>query len=324
MILGYKLIDCLTGHSKLWRHLESNFGTRSGELSNPGRQGLLELAALLRNAEKFDFGVLPLEPGEAVESVVPGAPPEKGWHVPGLSEAEQEAWRLGLIPLPAPIVWYEYHIGKSRSGLLVQDDGDRWLVRMVDFTPDEGVFSYNTIVLGVSKIEAGNDVFHLAAGHAFFQWLKERSAEENLASKVVLEYGIKPMGGIALYLTLMLLSRTTEVRLEPLTAKERLANAGRAKPKYSPHTIVTIVPKQYIDRGERLGGTHASPRLHWRRSHLRHFDHATPGSVWAAEHEHLGKKGWWLTVIPRFLVGVREMGEVSHEYFVKQQKEVTS
>lgn len=308
MILGYKLVDCLTGHSKLWRHLE-----RGNRPADPGDAARAELAVLLRQAEKFDFGALPLEPDG------------KGWHVPGLTEAEQEAWRMGLLPLPAPVVWYEYVLGVSRTGILVQDVGGDWLVRYVDFTPEEGVYSFTNIVVRIQRAALDEEPFALEAGKAFFRWMAERARKDappdsgERAAYVLLEHGVKPMPGIALYLTLMLLSRTTEVAKEPLTEAQARTNREAGRAKYAPHTVVTIVPRKYVDRGEGARGTHASPRLHWRRSHLRHYDHRTPGSVWAPEREHMGRKGWWVAVIPRFLVGVRELGEVSHEYFVRAQ-----
>lgn len=314
MILGYKLIDCLTGHSKLWAHVEAGFNPE-GKVVWPGDVARLELASLLRQAEKFDFDRLPLEPdGE-------------GWYVPGLTDVEREAWQLGLIPLPAPVVWYEYVIGESRTGVLIQDEGERgWLVRMADYQSDErGIFGYSFTNVVMRITRNVEHAFELAefGNREFFYWLTDRIArggKNGEAARQVLDNGIKPMPGLALYLTLMLMSRSTEVRKEPITPAEKLANQIRRRghrPEIKEHTVVTIVPKQFITRGDGQGGTHASPRLHWRRSHIRHYDHRTPGSVWQAEHEYNGRKGWWLAVIPRFLVGKRELGEITHDYMVK-------
>lgn len=76
-----------------------------------------------------------------------------------------------------------------------------------------------------------------------------------------------------------------------------------------------LIAHHLIDvlRSEDAGGTHRSPRLHWRRSHLRHYDHNTPRAQWAPTKVHGGKTGWWIAAIPRMLVGKAELGEVSHE-----------
>ena len=63
--------------------------------------------------------------------------------------------------------------------------------------------------------------------------------------------------------------------------------------------IVRIVPAAYLrERNREAGGSgRLSPRLHWRRSHIRTL-----------------RSGNILT--PRFLVGTAWMGEVTHGYRV--------
>jgi hypothetical protein len=124
------------------------------------------------------------------------------------------------------------------------------------------------------------------------------------------------------YLTLMLNSKTTEVTREPAPAKLNKHRLAKGKTPLPAHRVVTIVPLAYrtVARG---GGTHASPRLHWRRSHKRHFEEKPVASAatWMPNEVWLGKAGWWVVVIPRFLVGKVELGEVSHEYrFIQPER----
>jgi hypothetical protein len=105
---------------------------------------------------------------------------------------------------------------------------------------------------------------------------------------------------MVLYLTLMINSRTTEITRE--VAPDRL-NRARLKRNRAPlynHTVVRIVPQRFVTPGDGHGGTHASPRLHWRRSHIRTLQRGTP------EERRV--------LIRRMLVGRADLGEVSHEY----------
>lgn len=90
----------------------------------------------------------------------------------------------------------------------------------------------------------------------------------------------------------------------PAAAKKR-EDAGRAA--LFEHHVVTIAPADRI-RAD-LGGTHASPRLHWRRGHLRNLQSGRPVAVKPA------------------LVGLADKGFVSKDYAVpppdKKRKDET-
>jgi hypothetical protein len=101
------------------------------------------------------------------------------------------------------------------------------------------------------------------------------------------------------WLTLMLNSRSTEKTRTVPPGKPISRRAARGAALLASHTVVTIMPGAYLAAQRRLGSTHRSPRLHWRRSHIRRL---------ASGRE---------IIIPRFLVGRAELGEVSHEYRVK-------
>lgn len=123
---------------------------------------------------------------------------------------------------------------------------------------------------------------------------------------------------LAIYMTMMLSSRTTEVRYEAPPEKLNRARMKRGNTPLPAHRIVTIVPGKYIDQGDAQGGTHRSPRLHWRRSHRRHYPNRVPSAVWLDSEQHKGVTGWWVGIIARQLVGLAKDGEVSHEYFVRE------
>jgi hypothetical protein len=100
----------------------------------------------------------------------------------------------------------------------------------------------------------------------------------------------------------MLNSRSTEKR----TVEGGPKPSGNRHPLPA-HTVVTIVPKRFVgERPDGERGTHASPRLHWRRSHLREYK-APSGEVY---HR---------IVIPRCLVGKDELGAVTHTYRVRRE-----
>src|SRR3546814_264923 len=114
--------------------------------------------------------------------------------------------------------------------------------------------------------------------------------------------------GMIGYLLIMLSSRSTEVDVVP--APDRLNRARARKGKKAPipaHRVVSIIPHRIAAEMRREAGAEgdrvlrSTPRLHWRRSHIRMRD---------------GKR----IVVVRHLVGYkaadgREM--VTHEYRVR-------
>lgn len=251
----------------------------------------------VNRAEKFAFGDIPLEENKHT------------WLQPEITPVEAEAWDMGLIPLPAPICWYEVILGGNRSGFLVVGEPGNVEVTRVDFDPKpgRGVFS------GLSVQRQGKCYVMKGPARAIETARKIQKTHPAILNGAADHY-------LAVYLTLMLSSLTTEVT--QTSAPDRL-NRARMKADKTPlpdHRTVVIVPDRYIDRGEHQGGTHRSPRLHWRRSHIRHYEHRTPGSQWAASETHKGVTGWWVTLIARQLVGKKELGEVTHDYFVRDKE----
>lgn len=328
MLIAHKVIDALVGTGEL--------------IPIPGtsKHGREHMAQMIRAAQKFDFGDLLLEP----------IPKNEGhWLLPRLSDDEMDWWRGGLIPLPFQTVWYEFVIGQTRSAVLVYEpEPDIWKVERIEYVNKQVLYDGVACVvqrstavqsdkprdttLGVDyqglfreavaheaaviagfpgwispdkklklKLEGNDEFLHVMRGSSDF-------IRDNLGMNVPL----------AIYLTLMLSSRTTEVRqAPPESPKLNKARIKRGKEPLPSHRIVRIVPESFRKASVLEGyAQRRAPRLHWRRSHLRHYDHRVPSAQWSEQLDHEGRKGWWVTVIARQLVGRSELGEVSHDYFI--------
>lgn len=276
-------------------------------------RSIFEFAMMVDESEKFDFGPLHLEEIDH---------PDLGgnftaWGVPETTPTEREFFLLGLVPLPAPICWYEFVLGSSRSGLMIDGrDPQCWKVNRIDFDPKtgEGTFDGCWVHWHLGQI--------MVDGPA--HWIEKLNR-----SHAVDKFSYAANLGLAEYLTLMINSRTTETRREEAPTKLNIARKKAGKARLPTHTIVTIIPLAYRTKGAGGKGTHGSPRLHWRRSHKRRWRYKPAGgrSVWAPEEVWLDpetgqdRKGWWITIVPRFLVGRADLGEISHEYRVTPPQE---
>jgi hypothetical protein len=265
----------------------------------------------LELAEKFDFGELALE----YEKDSKFGPMYK---LPELTTTELNAWYLGLVPLPAPICWFEFTMQGHRTGIAVvdmynsvNDVVNGWSVMRLDYSKGDSLH-----LDGVWATLDRDDNHHMADIDGFKDRLDPdmhvsihgNKPWRDLAAKKGMDvtnmYGSTV--GLAVYLALMLNSKTTEKKAEPAPAK---LNKHRVASKQTPlaaHTIVRIVPVQYLrERRKEAGLTKLPPRMHWRRSHLRTMPHKTPMAKEIA--------GEWKILIPRILVSKGE-AEVSHEY----------
>lgn len=305
-----KLIDDLEGRVK-----------RSSLIKLPGSETMVpDFVSLAKKAEKFQFGEIPLE--EHPTELLMGRPT---WSTPEITTVEHEAWDQGLIPLPAPLCWYEYRLGREPSGFLVIGEPGNITIQRADYNPETGgVFTgvfVNANREGLRKhfenpkCESYGE-YTVRAPKETLAWIDEM---RHRGAQKVLNFAADHY--LAMYLTLMLSSLTTEVvKSEPAPPKLNKAREKRGDCPLLDHHIVTLVPGRFLERGPgQGGGTHASPRLHWRRSHKRHLEkEPTAGrAVWMPNEVHRGKAGWWVTLIARQLVGVAERGTVTHEYNVK-------
>lgn len=249
-------------------------------------------------ARKFDFGVLPLEPMDA-----------HTWHAPKLEETEWGFWRDGLVPLPFEVCWYEFTLGNSRSGLLLIDRGTEWHIERYDWSSE---VLYDGVTVHAILAHAGTPGGVRISGTMRAVELLQRQ------DMALIERDYVSCANLAVYMTLMLNSKTTETRAERVPPAANAARRALGRTPQQDHHVITIVPKRFVAsttaHGHGVGGGKA---LHWRRSHLRHYEQHTPRSQWQPSVEHNGRTGWWVAVIPRHLVGRAELGEVTHDYRVK-------
>lgn len=261
-----------------------------------------EFLKFIAIAEKFDFGVLPCEKMEA---------DGKGFNIPyfkipSMTEDEIGFWFEGLIPLPADVCYYEFSLSEEQgftgiSGLLIRKDrnGDIWTQRVEG--PQGNDLDY--IIDGTWTRSNRNDTI---------TWINDDvdrfAALSMLHSEKLKDYfGSAPM--LAMYLTLMINSKTTDIVRSVPTAKQQSLRKQLKKLPLPLHRIVTIVPQRFIDEAHEADGTkgtHASPRIHWRRSHVRTYNRGLPNE----------RK----IVIARQIVGRRELGEVTHDYVMRMKQ----
>lgn len=274
-------------------------------------------ADLITNAQKFDFGDLLLEP-----SGPPGL-----YTLPKITDVEYGFWSDGLLPLPFEVVWYEFVIGSSRSGLIVAEhEQDKWIVQRLEFNADKSILfdqvacmvsrstSLKQGTLATTTVEPIGRRLDVTMGGNEPYLKKVRGDQEFLENNLGMNVPL------AIYLTLMLSSRTTEVSpvmgASPALIKSQQRRGRTPLPE---HRIVRIVPESFYQQARAEGiAARRPPRLHWRRSHLRHYEERVPSATWAPNHVHKGRSGWWVSVIARMLVGRAELGEVSHEYFINK------
>ena len=301
MLIAHHMIDVLRGN------------VRRPELINMGRDSKMPMrtADLIDRAQKFDFGELHLEQLQAGPV----------YSLPKLTADEMGFWRDGLIPLPFEVCWFEFTLNGFRSGLLIEERGSEWRIMRIDWLQD--AIALDGIVAVVDRAVQGDDLtINITGNTELYHRLHELGTTEMARATA---QSIGSSTPLAIYFTLMLNSKTTEVVLAmPAPRKLNRSRIRRGRAPLPDHRIVTIVPHRFRQDAERGDGRGRGRRLHWRRSHARHFDHNTPLARWSPETSHGGRKGWWVTVIPRHLVGRSELGEVSHEYRIAQPEEVAA
>lgn len=300
----HRLIDALHGRG--------SDGVKFHRLDPDGRALLGLFKRDLPKAEMFDFGHLHLEPGERTGEYI----------APKLSNDELEMWSLGLIPLPAPACWFEFTLGETRSGFYVVSNAAGWACTRVDrviatdhyvWFPDSiwYQFQYGTWVNG--KLPTT-----IVDGSGVLKALRESTQKQSqIEYRSTIQTAV-----LVLYLALMINSRTTEVSRAPAGPKLTYTAARKGATREFAHTVIEIIPKAYRT-GTGIAGKGSGPkRLHWRRSHLRRYDHQTPGAKWCGGLTAPdGTPGCFAVVIPRFLVGSRELGEITHEYHISERSQ---
>jgi len=308
----HKIRDAIAGRREKFL---CDHGTRKQEITL--------LSDSLGSAECFDFGTLPLEVADtSLYDDSPEPDNKKLFALPDLTLDERMWWADGLIPLPAPVCWYEYQLPQSqarrRFGLLVCDieEGvkNETAVMRVERGADD-TFYFDGVLFTVPRENLRGDSGNLTVKTYGNQDIIETIRKERGEMAVIHLFGASVMLGI--YLTLMLSSRSTEIAWARTPPKLARAQIHRRETPLPDHRVVNLVPQRYRIAVPGQGGHHRPPRLHWRRSHLRHFDHQTEGAKWLEHVVWRDKTGWFVTVIPRFIVGLADHGKLTHEYKVR-------
>lgn len=103
------------------------------------------------------------------------------------------------------------------------------------------------------------------------------------------------------------------VAVAPAVPPSQKQNAKREKHgrlALKPYHVVSLRPRKTEPR-ESQGGTHASPRFHWRRGHWRHFDEAGSGRERYIDDSGHTRSRTWINWMP---VGDIDLGFVDKHY----------
>lgn len=260
-----------------------------------------DIASRIERAQHFVFENIPMESDAEEGSMT----------LPGVTPEERDMFSMGLLPLPFESCWFEaatpsgseylsYYLEETETGyratpFRVLESG----LRGVQVTGEHW-----DIVRGVPEKSAPTvDIYDTFGGAALMHEMQQEYYGGNLDRSMI----IKGEVGFLTYLLLMLSSRTTEVREEQAPVKLNKKRKAKGLAPIPAHRVVSIIPRgavrEYRDQ-ERAGGTanRSSPRIHWRRSHLRQLAN--------------GKT----VVVARALVGYKadpERESVSHSYRVR-------
>jgi hypothetical protein len=264
-----------------------------GRISPPGvivseRLNRRGISRVMRDAEIFDFGDLFLE-DSGQRSEIDGS---TVWSVPKLTKEEDQFWIDGLIPMPAPVCWFNFNLNNNESGLLISGTAPNITVVRMDYdvVPGTGVIAGVVVrALPDDKIELD----YRQALACMEKLHRDIPMEATVEASIVL---------LVKWFLLMINSRSTE-REHQIVPPDPIRKAHNRHP-LPDHTVVRIIPADVL-RAMRQGSGEgrASPRLHWRRSHLREY-RAPSGEVY---HR---------IVIPRCLVGRAATDTVTHTYKV--------
>lgn len=282
MLFAHKLIDGLLGQSK-------KIPLRI-PVERPAGFDPEGLVPLILESTKFDFGTVHSEQTGIIELDGKIAPKIR---TPQLTDDERGWWIEGFFPLPFPLVWYEFSFLKGiKHGAIIEDRNDSWYVKFIDFNVEEGHFAYNGSTLRVSRSAGSFD----GSGEDAELIFEVSPAIRGLGPEYEERMTNLWSGKITtlIYLTIALGSKTTERKVEAASAKLNHSRSRRGRASQFEHTVVNISPSKFISSGDG-DGTHASPRVHKRRSHKRHLDHEVPGSKLVTTGANAGK---WAIVIP--------------------------
>lgn len=246
--------------------------------------------------------------------------------MPKLEENESSWFSRGLIPLGAPVVWYEYKQPSNEGSkdistvclLIIETKPCNW--DTYQFSIHEGRmtignlfhswdFEGNELKQRYKTVEVPND-FPIT-NYNTPNWY-ENGGNTSLTKEEYCD-AVASRSALFTYLTLMINSRSTVVEQikEPSKLnKKRLRNDKTPIDEYK--RVILISKKVISVTGE--GGT--VMKLHYCRSHIRHYENKTPNSTWVPDMTYNEITGWWIVIIPGHFKGVADHGTITHDYTV--------
>lgn len=160
--------------------------------------------------------------------------------------------------------------------VFIEQDGDSLIAIVCSRSEnrnDKGYYWTTCLPVGVATLDHGRltergEITGLSFDIALFESsLYAGNADQSLDEplrKTVMEYATAALGALW-----SLMAKGVETTEEPASPKLDRKNAGKGLPKTSPYVKVRINEPTRTYHPGNLGGTHASPRPHWRRGHLR-------------------------------------------------------
>jgi hypothetical protein len=226
------------------------------------------LASLLQRAITFEFGKVELDPA--------------------LVEFGAELRERGLFRLPFETVLYSASLLNDPCWV---EEGEQ---------PRRG--TRDVLMLANTNEDGGCEYFYLSdgtgmKGSGYHSWLHDRTwfnkgdprtlltshdaPEPNggvAGSRVVVDDDPIPMVPVRAVegLTALLMSDSAIRHVEPAPAKLNRRRVEKGRPPINDTIIVTLRTPRYV--GGVPQGTHASPRIHWRRGHFRTLRHEKYGT----------------------------------------------
>lgn len=181
----------------------------------------------------------------------------------------------GLLCLPYPVCWFEWDIEPEHTiGCVAANEADSGETERI-------------VLRSLIRVQG--------AGWSNWDYLENAERNEKLIAHV---------DEVCRAAMVILNSRSAaKTEITPPPRLNRRREKGNAPPLFS-HTVVEIRGVVLGKHGEVTGRTHRSPRMHWRRGHLRHFRNAE-GEVYR------------ITPIAPMLVGSEKLGRVEHDYVLK-------
>jgi hypothetical protein len=280
-----------------------------------------DLAQRIAVAPKFDFGIVPsicIGTEDVSDSVMPEwrdrvltlAPV---FRLPELTVNEIAWWADGYFPLPFPSVWYEFYLGDAMPTMKV--------CTLINWR--EGGWDVEVLNVHKASVSVTGAILRILLDAATFDlkspdhWVNFQISGNDLplckaaADRITNSWAGKLR--LAVWLTIALNSKSTDKRTELAPPRLNKQRAARGQTPLFDYTVVDIMPSRYLDRAS-LGGTHASPRAHKPRSHIRHLSHQVPNGRLIESGEHAGQ---WAIVIPWCWVNKTEVDALTQEYLVR-------